>query len=237
MGKKLLSFVMVASMALALIGCGKEEAKQVYEVNKVVGEKDTAETANSAADNNTQNESEATTDEALLAGTYAVLIQIENYGDILVELDADAAPISVTNFMKLVNEDFYTGLTFHRIIEGFMMQGGQSMDRQAANIIGEFALNGINNPISHVRGTISMARANDPNSASSQFFICHQDSQFLDGQYAGFGHVVSGMEVVDRVCEEAIVVDNNGTVMPENQPVITGIYDVTDEYRSGALGN
>ena len=118
-----------------------------------------------------------------------------------------------------------------------MMQGGQSMDRQAANIIGEFALNGINNPISHVRGTISMARANDPNSASSQFFICHQDSQFLDGQYAGFGHVVSGMEVVDRVCEEAIVVDNNGTVMPENQPVIAGIYDVTDEYRSGALGN
>lgn len=224
MSKKTISIILSLAMVVILAGCGKEEAKQVYEVNKTVGEAaDKAE----ASEQNTE----------LLSGKYAVLIDIENYGEILVELDADAAPISVTNFMKLVNEDFYTGLTFHRIIEGFMMQGGESKDKEAANIKGEFALNGINNPISHVRGAISMARANDPDSASSQFFICHQDSTFLDGQYAGFGHVVSGIEVVDKVCEEAIVVDNNGTVMPENQPVITGIYDVTDEYRSGMEQN
>lgn len=224
MRKKILSIVMIASMIGALVGCSKNEEKQVYEVNKVVGE----EAAGQAE--------EATQNSELLSGKYAVLIDIENYGEILVELDADAAPISVTNFMKLVNEGYYTGLTFHRIIYGFMMQGGQSMEKEAANIKGEFALNGIDNPISHKRGTISMARANDPDSASSQFFICHQDSEFLDGQYAGFGHVVSGIEVVDKVCEEAIVVDNNGTVMPENQPVITGIYDVTDEYRKDVLG-
>lgn len=210
MGKKILSIVLSAAMIFTLAGCGSNKA-DVTEDTQVVAENDSTE--------------------EFLSGIYAVLISVEDYGDILVELDADEAPITVTNFMKLVNEDYYAGLTFHRIIEGFMMQGGQNMEKPAENIKGEFALNGINNQIQHERGTISMARANDPDSASSQFFICHQDSNFLDGMYAGFGHVVSGMEVVDKICEEAVVIDNNGTVPPENQPVIKGIYDVTAEYK------
>lgn len=222
MKKRILSMIMAIAMILTLAGCSEKSTAEYHEVNIPVGKN------NNAAQN--KDASQTAEYDNLLSGKYAVLISIENYGDILVELDADAAPITVTNFMKLVNEDFYSGLTFHRIIYGFMMQGGQSFDKPAANIKGEFVQNGINNPIKHERGVISMARANDPNSASSQFFICHQDSRFLDGQYAGFGHVISGMDVVDRICEEAIVVDNNGKVLPENQPVIKGIYDVTDEY-------
>lgn len=232
MSKKLLSIVMAAAMLFSLAGCGSDKKAEVHELNIPVGAKEQpAEEVNPV-----EEETPIAEYEELLSGTYAVLISVENYGDIFVELDADAAPITVTNFMKLVNEDYYSGLTFHRIISGFMMQGGQSKEKPAANITGEFAFNGIDNPISHKRGVISMARANDPNSANSQFFICHQDSEFLDGQYAAFGHVVSGMEVVDKICEEAIVVDDNGTVLPENQPIITGIYDVTAEYRSDALG-
>lgn len=212
MKKRIISIMMAAVMVFTLAGCAKKDEKQVVEVNRVV-----------ANDNQTANNDE------LLSGKYSVLISIENYGDIAVELDADAAPITVTNFMKLVNEGHYTGLTFHRIMEGFMMQGGASIDNPAANIKGEFAMNGINNNISHERGVISMARANDPDSASDQFFICHQDSQFLDGQYAAFGHVTSGMEVVDKICEEAVVVDNNGTVPPEYQPVIKEIIDTTSK--------
>ncbi len=217
-----MSLFMAVAMIFTLAGCSEKSTAEYHEVNLAIGKNNNATAQNKDA--------QTAEYDNLLSGKYAVLISIENYGDILVELDADAAPITVTNFMKLVNEDFYSGLTFHRIIYGFMMQGGQSFDKPAANIKGEFAQNGINNPIKHERGVISMARANDPNSASSQFFICHQDSRFLDGQYAGFGHVISGMDVVDRVCEEAIVVDNNGKVLPENQPVIKGIYDVTDEY-------
>lgn len=211
MKKICISLIMAAVMIFTLLGCSNNNQPEVHEVNLVVGgDKSPAEPSE------------------LLSGKYSVRIEIENYGDIVLELDADSAPISVTNFMKLVNEDFYSGLTFHRIINGFMMQGGESKEKKAANIKGEFSANGIDNPIRHERGVISMARANDPNSADSQFFICHQDSFFLDGQYAAFGHVVSGMDVVDRICEEAIVVDNNGTVLPDNQPVIKGIYDITE---------
>lgn len=234
MKKGLLGLVMATAMVFSLVGCGTNKPVEKHDINRPIGEK--KEEASVESDGEDFSQSEVYETEEYLEGKYAVLIEVENYGDIFVELDADAAPITVTNFMKLVNEDFYSGLTFHRIIEGFMMQGGQSHDKPAANIKGEFAFNGISNPIKHERGTISMARANDPDSASSQFFICHQDSDFLDGMYAGFGHVVSGMEVVDKICEEAVVIDDNGTVPPENQPVIKGIYDVTAEYRSDALG-
>lgn len=222
MKKRIISVITAAAMIFTLAGCSEKSTAEVHEVNLVIGDKN-------KTTEQKQNAPQLAEYEDLLSGKYKVRISIENYGDIIVELDADAAPITVTNFMKLVNENYYSGLTFHRIIYGFMMQGGQSADKPAANIKGEFASNGIDNPIKHKRGVISMARANDPNSASSQFFICHQDSEFLDGQYAGFGHVISGMEVVDKVCEEAIVVDNNGKVLPENQPVITGIYDITTE--------
>lgn len=135
-----------------------------------------------------------------LTGLHHVEIEIENYGTIALELDADTAPITVTNFINLAKNGFYNGLKFHRISEGFMMQGGMNPDVDVPAIHGEFSANGITNTISHVRGVISMARTNDPNSATSQFFIIHQDSTFLDGSYAGFGYVTSGMEVVDEIC-------------------------------------
>ena len=134
-----------------------------------------------------------------------VLITMENGHTILVELDADAAPQTVENFVGLVEDGFYDGLTFHRIIPGFMIQGGcpegTGMGGPGWQIKGEFAANGWNNPIRHTRGVISMARAMDPNSAGSQFFIMHQDAPHLDGQYAAFGHVVEGMDTVDEIAE------------------------------------
>ena len=156
-----------------------------------------------------------------------VVITVKNYGPIEVELDPSAAPITVANFLKLASEGFYDGLTFHRIIDGFMIQGGDpqgnGMGGSDEKIKGEFKNNGVENPIQHVRGTISMARARDMDSASSQFFIVHEDSPFLDGDYAGFGHVTAGMEVVDAICKDTRVEDGNGTVAPESQPVIESV--------------
>ena len=136
-----------------------------------------------------------------------VRITMQDGGVIDLELDAQAAPITVENFLKLVNDGFYDGLTFHRIIPGFMIQGGcpdgTGMGGPGWHIKGEFARNGVPNPIKHTRGVISMARAMDPNSAGSQFFIMHEDAPHLDGGYAAFGHVVAGMDVVDRIAEVA----------------------------------
>ncbi len=134
-----------------------------------------------------------------------VKIEMENGGVITLELSPESAPITVANFEKLVGEGFYNGLTFHRVIAGFMIQGGDplgnGMGGSDEKIKGEFAANGVANPISHKRGVISMARAQNPNSASSQFFIMHADGEFLDGQYAAFGRVTSGIEVVDAIAE------------------------------------
>ena len=130
---------------------------------------------------------------------------MENGGIIDLELDYTAAPKTAANFEKLAKEGFYNGLIFHRVIEGFMIQGGDptgtGMGGSKEKIVGEFAINGYNNPLSHERGVISMARSQNPNSASSQFFIVHEDSTFLDGQYAAFGKVVAGMETVDAIAE------------------------------------
>ncbi len=168
----------------------------------------------------------------LLAGKHYAEIVVANYGAIVVELDADVAPITVTNFVRLAEQKFYDGLTFHRVINGFMMQGGDpdgnGSGGSANNIKGEFTYNGVQNNISHKRGVISMARTNDPNSASSQFFIMHKDSPHLDGQYAAFGQVVSGIEVVDRVCTFTPVTDDNGTVLAKNQPKITSVRVLKD---------
>lgn len=146
---------------------------------------------------------------------------------ITLALDPPNAPISVDNFVNLAESGFYDGLTFHRIMSGFMMQGGDPTGTGTGgsdkNIKGEFAANGVDNSISHKRGTISMARSADFDSASSQFFIVHQDSEFLDGQYAAFGHVVDGMDVVDAVCEAARPTDNNGTIPAGDQPVMTSV--------------
>ncbi len=156
-----------------------------------------------------------------------VEIKIKDYGTIVVEMDRKNAPITVDNFINLVNNKFYDGLVFHRIMSGFMIQGGAPSDNSnlalVKNIKGEFKKNGVTNNISHTRGVISMARANDMNSASTQFFIVHKDSTFLDGNYAGFGYVVSGMDVVDKICENVIVTDDNGSVKEGMEPIIESI--------------
>lgn len=176
---------------------------------------------------NTQTNNEEDAINMYSTGKHHAEIEIKNYGKIELELDADIAPITVANFAKLVNEGFYNGLTFHRIIDGFMIQGGDpegtGMGGSSEKIKGEFLANGVKNTISHVRGTISMARSNAYNSASSQFFIVHQDSTSLDGQYAGFGKVTSGIEIVDKICKDTKVEDDNGTVLKQNQPVIEKI--------------
>ena len=159
--------------------------------------------------------------------TYFADIDIKDFGLITVKLDQSAAPVTCANFVQLANEGFYNGLTFHRIMDGFMMQGGDptgtGMGGSDNDIIGEFEMNGHKNPISHTRGTISMARSQAPDSASSQFFIVHQDSTFLDGQYAGFGTVTEGIEIVDKICTSSQPTDNNGTIPAEAQPVINTV--------------
>ena len=140
-----------------------------------------------------------------LGETIMVQIEMENGGIIKLELYPDKAPITCENFVKLAKEGFYDGLIFHRVIKDFMIQGGDptgtGMGGADKNIKGEFAVNGVQNDISHVRGVISMARSRSYDSASSQFFICHADAKYLDGQYAAFGKVVEGMEVVDEIAE------------------------------------
>lgn len=165
------------------------------------------------------------TDEA--KGTHHAEIDIRDYGVIKVELNGDVAPITVANFINLANNKFYDGLTFHRIIDGFMMQGGDPLGNGTGGsdntIKGEFSQNGVENNLSHTRGAISMARSTDMDSASSQFFIVQSDSTFLDGQYACFGYVTDGMDIVDEICKSAVTTDSNGSVDTENQPVINSI--------------
>lgn len=164
-------------------------------------------------------------DKEYLSGKINAEIVVKDLGSIKLELDADTAPITVTNFVDLVNEKFYDGLTFHRIIDGFMIQGGDpnhdGTGGSAEKIKGEFNANRVENNISHKRGVISMARRGDSyNSASSQFFIVHQDSTFLDGDYAAFGYVTEGMDIVDTIAKDTKVEDDNGTTLYENQPII-----------------
>ncbi len=162
--------------------------------------------------------------------TYTAEIKVKDYGTIKVALDQKAAPITVKNFVTLVQSGFYDGLTFHRIMEGFMMQGGDPKGDGTGGaehtIKGEFAQNGYTNPISHTRGTISMARSSlSMDSASSQFFIVQTDdyTATLDDNYAAFGHVTEGMDIVDKICADAKPTDDNGTIKKEEQPVIESI--------------
>lgn len=158
-----------------------------------------------------------------------VVIDVKDYGKITVELYPDIAPITVENFKKLVSEGFYDGLIFHRVIESFMIQGGcpegtglggnTDANGNRINIKGEFAINGVKNNLEHTRGVISMARSQLLNSASSQFFICHQDAPHLDGKYAAFGKVTDGMDVVDAIA----VVKTNDNDKPLEDVVINSI--------------
>ena len=183
---------------------------------------------NTAADTSVSAESaSADTQSQTAGGIHHAEIVIQDYGTIAVELDGDAAPVTVDNFISLAKEGFYDGLTFHRIIDGFMIQGGDPQGNGTGGsdktIKGEFSENGVDNPISHEAGVISMARAQDPDSASSQFFITVADATFLDGQYAAFGHVTEGMDVAEQIAKDAEPVDGNGTIPHEAQPVIETI--------------
>lgn len=208
--RKILYFlVMVFVCMISLAACGKDKD------GETVAE--------------TQKEQEM---EEYLTGKHYVEISVKDMGTIHVELDADCAPITVTNFIHLVEEGFYDGLTFHRVVDGFMIQGGDPQGDgyggSEVKIEGEFPNNGVDNPLKHTRGAISMARSKIPNSASSQFFIVHQDSPSLDGDYAVFGYVTKGMEVVDNICATATGQDYNGVLPAENQPVIERIFVVEE---------
>lgn len=201
--KKILGLVLAVLLTAALTACGKTE-----------GEEESSRESQAGGQS--------------WSGKHHVEITVADYGTIKVELDADAAPITVTNFMNLVRDGFYDGLTFHRVKEGFVIQGGDplgtGMGGSEENIKGEFLANGVENPLSHTRGAISMARATAYDSASSQFFIVHEDSTFLDGNYACFGYVTEGMDIVDEICQSTPVIDEDmGTVAKENQPVIESI--------------
>lgn len=204
--------------ALSLAGCGGSGATS----GSASGSASTASTSAAATDGPI---TEATGDYD--SGFHDATIEVESYGTIKLQLNGTVAPVTVANFANLASSGFYDGLTFHRIIKGFMMQGGDpngdgtgGSDR---TIVGEFAENGHPNPISHVRGTISMARSSAPNSASSQFFIMQEDSVNLDGNYAAFGHVTDGMDVVDAICNSAEPTDGNGTIAKDKQPKITSL--------------
>ena len=247
--KKKLAVILMSAMVLSLAACGssgsskdaasdKKAAEETVE--EAAGEEKEApaeETSEDAAEEEKEAPAEEASEDAAEETAAAedeapaedckVEIVIKDYGTVTVELDADAAPITVKNFVKLVNEGFYDGLTFHRIIDGFMIQGGDplgtGMGGSDETIKGEFSENGVDNPISHEKGVISMARADDPNSASSQFFITVADSKFLDGYYAAFGHVIDGMDVCDKIAKDAEPTDDNGTIPPAAQPVIESI--------------
>lgn len=185
--------------------------------------------ATDATDNTdaTDTTDDTTASELDPSAIYYADIEVEDYGTITVQLDQEVAPITVTNFVKLAESGFYDGLTFHRIYSGFMIQGGDpngdGTGGSDEEIVGEFASNGYENDLSHTRGVISMARSDDYDSASSQFFIVHEDSDFLDGEYAAFGWVTEGMDIVDAICEDAVPYDDNGMMYAEDQPIITSI--------------
>ncbi len=207
--RKAVFLAVMLAMVLALCGCGKTQPTQSAQP--------AAENANAAVEPFTK--------------VRHAEITVKDYGTIKLELDEGTAPITVENFIKLAKDGFYNGLTFHRIMDGFMIQGGDPLGNGTGGskdkIKGEFNSNGVNNPIRHVKGVISMARANDPNSASSQFFITVADSTFLDGSYAAFGRVTEGQEIADQIAKDAKPVDNNGTIPAAAQPVIEKII-ITD---------
>lgn len=208
----LLASLGVASLCLA--GCGSGAS----------GAASTSASSASAVSSSSASSCVTSASGEYASGTHHATIEVEGYGAIKLELDADVAPVTVANFAKLAGEGFYDGLTFHRIIEGFMVQGGDPNGNGTGGsdekIVGEFSDNGHPNSISHVRGTVSMARSQAYNSASSQFFIMQADTLSLDGQYAAFGHVTEGMDVVDAMCEAARPTDNNGTIAAADQPRI-----------------
>ncbi len=231
MKKRWISIIILSLLVLCITACGKDsqkpEGKNEGQQKTERQEQDSQTTEkpedNQAGDDTADGEKSDTAS----GGKHHITIEVEKYGTIEAELDADVAPITVENFISLAKKQFYDGLTFHRIISGFMIQGGDPDGNGTGGsdqtIKGEFKNNGVENTISHKRGVLSMARSSQPDSASSQFFIVHEDSNFLDGDYAAFGTVTKGMEVVDQICKDTKVEDRDGTVLAENQPKIKKI--------------
>ncbi len=224
------SFCLAAPLAaVAAAGLSACSSASSQSDEKTSGSGESTSTSSSGATSTSSSSviDSVSADDAYATGTHHVTIEVADYGTIELALNANVAPITVSNFCNLASDGFYDGLTFHRIISGFMIQGGDpngdGTGGSTRNIKGEFSKNGVENPISHVRGTISMARSSAYDSASSQFFIMHKTTTSLDGQYAAFGNVTSGIEVVDAICEKVQVEDSNGTVAAENQPVITKV--------------
>lgn len=231
--KKIISLMLTILMLCSFVGCGKDDSND--------------------GGTNQNGTSVDYMDVEDVADSYTAVIKVKDMGEITLELDGKTAPITVANFVSLAKSGFYDGLTFHRIISGFMIQGGDPEGNGTGGsektIKGEFSLNGVENNIKHDRGVISMARSGSAyeqylaygyklsdlpeeaktdieralNSASSQFFIMHQDTPSLDGSYAAFGRVTSGMDIVDKLATSTPVTDSNGTVLAENQPVIESI--------------
>ena len=225
--KKLLCLLLALAVAvscMALAGCG-----EVKKGTKSIGG------ANATTRSTTLTSEVATNDSVSPSGQTNIdrsdrkyiAIDVKDYGMITVALYPKVAPITVENILNLVSSGFYDGLTFHRIMEGFMIQGGDPKANGSGgsgkDIKGEFSSNGVKNDLSHLRGVISMARATPPDSASSQFFIVQKDSTFLDGNYAAFGEVTAGMDVVDAIVDDAKPTDSNGSIAKDKQPVINSI--------------
>ena len=197
MKKSFVSILLILALVFTMVLSGCEEKNDKAEVS---GDGTTLETAEV---------------------THYAVIEIENFGVITAELYGKTAPVTVNNFVSLANSGYYNGLKFHRIIDGFMMQGGAGAEKNS--IKGEFTSNGVTNNLKHEAGVLSMARTNQPDSASTQFFIMHEAAPHLDGQYAAFGKVISGMDIVDRICRTAVVSDGNGSVPAQYQPVIKSV--------------
>ena len=221
--KKLVCILLALAMLAVLCACGAQG-----ETQPTAGTAEQAGTEACAPENDAGAEESGAESAPTLRHAE---ITIRGYGTVKLELDASAAPITVENFCTLAQSGFYDGLTFHRIIDGFMIQGGDPKGNgtggSGTNIKGEFAANGVDNPISHVKGVISMARAKPYDSASSQFFITVADATFLDGDYAAFGYVTEGMDILEQIAKDARPVDSNGTIPPEQQPVIESVV-ITD---------
>ena len=202
--KFILAFLLGTACIMGLYACKPSEPEAVKQETKYI----------------------STAEGPYATGTHHAIIHVKDYGDIKVELNAAVAPVTVSNFANLANKGFYNGLTFHRIIKGFMIQGGDpngdGTGGAEKNILGEFKENGVSNPLPHTRGVISMARSQDKNSASSQFFIVHENSPHLDGQYASFGQVIEGMDVVDKIAS-SVKANKDGAVAKADQPVIESI--------------
>ncbi len=202
--KKIFAIVLSMGMIFTLAACDdkNEEAQTTPE---------TQQTQEAQQDETADTQTEDTENADLYADAIPFTIELENGGVMKGELYPNLAPKTVENFVKLADEDFYDGLIFHRVIKDFMIQGGgydADMNvKESDEIVGEFSANGFNNPLKHTRGVISMARTNMPDSASSQFFIMHEDYPSLDGQYAAFGRITEGLEVIDEIAEAETTID------------------------------